>query len=354
MTAESAVARHHLSLWFEDSPRDEPSDLALHFIDADGKKTGAPIEAARPEGVHLEVPGGAAGFDWRKVAPPVSLMVEDLADQAAHVHAFAGEDLLAAMPLAAAALTEPGPPVARRSYNAGGRWKLLVVSEGFADQASFFAATDRLNAFILASPPFDDAAVKPNFAMEALFWPSGPAGLFNTKVDGRLVFGDNGRVKAFVKKSGAVGKLTVVLVNKPVRGGAGGSADRPAWVTITSEPTERWEAVALHELGHSFGLADEYDNASQTTPEPSPLEPNVSKERDAARTQWAALCTPGHPAAPTCPAGIVPPAPLGVVGTFEGARYHPTGRYRPTAECLMQRTDRPFCPVCQAHIKAVI
>lgn len=345
------MADHHVSLWLDNFSA-EGAELDLHFVDAAGKRTGTPVAAARPQPVHVEVPGGAGGFDWKKVSPPVSLAVDNVADHATGVHAFAGATLLAAMPLAAAAPAKPGPPAARKSYNPGGRWQLLVVSEAFATPAAFFAATDQLNTFILGSPPFDDAAVKPHFAMEALFWPSGPAGLFNTKVDGRLVFGDNALVNSFVKKSGSSGKLVVVLVNKPIRGGAGGAKDRPAWVTITSEPTETWEAVALHELGHSFGLADEYDNASQTTPEPNPLEPNVSKEKDAARTSWAGLRTPGHPAIPTCPAGA--PAPPGVVGTFEGARYHPTGRYRPTAECLMQRTDRGFCPVCKAHIAASI
>lgn len=344
------MADHHVSLWLDQLVAG--SDLHLHFVDAEGRNTGAPVPAARPEPVHVEVPGGAGGFDWQKVAPPVSLAVDNVADHASAVHAFAGATLLAAMPLAAAAPTKPGPPAARKAYNAGGRWKLLVVSEGFATQAAFFAATDQLNKFIVESPPFNDVAVSPNFAMEALFWPSGPAGLFNTKVDGRLVFGDNALVNSFVKKSGSSGKLVVVLVNKPVRGGAGGGKDRPAWVTTTSAPTETWEAVALHELGHSFGLADEYDDASQTTPEPNPLEPNVSKEMDAAKTSWAARRTPGHPAVPTCPAGA--PAPLGVVGTFEGARYRKTGRYRPTAECLMQRTDKGFCEVCKAHIAATI
>lgn len=350
------MADHHVSLWLDDLPGPAAAapGLTLHFVDAAGKRTGKKARAARPEAIHVEVPGGADGFDWHKVTPPVSVAVANVADHATDLHAFAGRSMLAAMPLAAAAAAKPGPPVARKTYNAGGRWKLLVVSEGFGGQAAFFAATDQLNAFILASPPFNDAAVGPHFQMEALFWPSPPAGLFNTKVDGRLVFGDNALVKSFVKKSGSKGKLTVVLVNRPVRGGAGGSPDRPAWVTITSDPNETWQAVALHELGHSFGLADEYDNASQTVPEPNPLEPNVSKEKDGARTGWAHLCTPGQAAVPTCPAGVNPPAPLGVVGTFEGARYHPTGRYRPTAECLMQRTDRGFCPVCQAHISAVI
>lgn len=356
---------HHLSLWLDEPSPARPEagseaaaegseEIHLHFVDADDQRVHTPLTVERPAPIHVEIPNGDAGFGWARTTPPVSVAVEGVADHAVGVHAFAGANLLAAAPLAVAAPAKPGPPVARKTYNASGRWKLLVVSEGFADAPTFFAATDHLNASILKSPPFDETAVAARFQMEALFWPSGAGGLFNTKVNGRLVFGDNDKVKNFVKKSGSKGNLTIVLVNKPVRGGAGGARDRPAWVTITSEPTETWEAVALHELGHSFGLADEYDDASQTTPEPNPLEPNVSKEKDGSRTAWAALCTPGHPQVPTCDASIKPPQPLAVVGTFEGARYHQTGRYRPTAECLMQRTDRPFCPVCREHIRKVI
>ena len=89
----------------------------------------------------------------------------------------------------------------------------------------------------------------------------------------------------------ANGRLTIVLVNLGIRGGAGGTQDRPAWVTTTSGPNEVWQAVALHELGHSFGLADEYDDASQPVPEPHPLEPNVTDRRNAAQAPWAALVT---------------------------------------------------------------
>lgn len=281
---------HHLSLWLDEPSQADPEagprtaddgseDVLLHFVDADDRRVGTPLAVERPAPIYIEVPNGQAGFGWAKTTPPVSVEAEGLAEQAVGVQAFAGATLLAAAPFAVAAPAKPGAPIARKSYNAAGRWKLLVVSESFADAPTFFAATDQLNASILASPPFhDDAVAAAKFQMEALFWPSGADGLFHTKVEGRLVFGDNDKVKKFVKKSGSVGNLTIVLVNKAVRGGAGGARDRPAWVTITSEPTETWEAVALHELGHSFGLADEYDDSGQTTPEPNPLEPNVSKE----------------------------------------------------------------------------
>lgn len=325
--------------------------LRLHFVDADDRPVGKPRLLAPPRSHAVEVPGGAGGFDWHETVPPASLAVARLPAAAAGVRAFAGPRLVAALALAAAAAPAPGPPASRKLFNPAGRWTLTLVSDLFAAEKGFFDAAAALDGFIRSQPPFDEPATGARLQVEALFWPSPPGGLFNTHVDGRLVAGDNALVKRYLKKAKANGKLTIVLVNLGIRGGAGGTRDRPAWVTTTSGPNEVWQAVALHELGHSFGLADEYDDASQPVPEPHPLEPNVTDKRDAAKAPWASLVTPGAALDPTCPAGVSPPVPTGVVGTFEGARYRKTGRYRPTAECLMQRTDRGFCPVCQAEIR---
>ena len=328
--------------------------LSLQFVDADERPVGRPRPLEMPRPVAMEVPGGAGGFDWRKALPPASLQVARIPVAAAAVHAFAGNNLLAALPLAAAVASGPAPPAARKVFNPAGKWKLTLVSDLFTTEKAFFDAAAALDGFIRAQPPFNEPATGGRLQIEALFWPSPAGGLFNTKVDGRLVFGDNELVKRFLKKAKAKGELTIVLVNLGTRGGAGGNKDRPAWVTITSAPNEQWQGVALHELGHSFGLADEYDDSSQTVPEPSKLEPNVTDKRDATKAPWASLVTPGIAVNPTCPAGVVPPMPAGVVGTFEGARYKKTGRYRPTAECLMLRTDRSFCPVCQAQIRKAL
>ncbi|TMJ20112.1 MAG: hypothetical protein E6G92_10260 [Alphaproteobacteria bacterium] len=329
----------------------EDGAVRLQFVDSAERPIGKARLLARPEAVAVEVPGGAGGMDWHQSHPPLSLPVSRIPAAAAAVHAFSGPQLVAAMALGSALMPAPSAPVSRRIFNPAGRWKLTLVSDLFAVEKDFFDAAEALDTFIRGQPPFDEAATGARLQIEALFWPSPPGGLFNTKVDGRLVTGDNALVGRYLKKAKAKGKLTVVLVNLATRGGAGGTSERPAWVTITSEPTEVWQAVALHELGHSFGLADEYDDSSQTVPEGSKLEPNVTDKRDATKAPWAPLVTPGIAVNPTCPAGVIPPAPAGVVGTFEGARYRKTGRYRPTAECLMQRTDRRFCPVCQAQIR---
>jgi hypothetical protein len=328
--------------------------LTLEFLDEGGRKVGGSLRPLVPAPYRVEVPNGDAGFDWHRPDPHLSLPAKAVPEAAVTLRARAGGALFAEMPLAAASAPKPSKPAARQVFNAAGKWTLLLVSEHFADKDRFFAFAAQLDAFIRGRGPFSRKAVGDALRVEALFWPSPPGGLFKTKEEGRLVYGDADLVNRYIAKSKAKGRLTVVLVDLPRRGGAGGGQGRPAWVTITSGANETWEAVALHELGHSFGLADEYTNADQPTPEPQPLEPNVSAESDPARAPWASLCTPGHPARPTCAAAVQPPAPLGVVGTFEGARYKDSGRYRPTAECLMQRTDRLFCPVCEAAIAKVL
>lgn len=341
--------RHAAKAHADTAPGGTPPRMTVEFLDKDGQTVGGRMRPLVPEPVHAEVPSGDAGMDWHKTDPHVTVAPKTVPGDAVAVRARSGGIVVAQLPLAAAASAKPAPPAERQTFNAAGKWTLLLLSELFTDKGRFFGFASALDQYIRSQAPFVSNPAG-GVRIEALFWPSPAGGLFNTIQNGRLVYGDTGLVNAFVAKSGARGRLTMVLVDLPQRGGAGGGQGRPAWVTITSEPTETWQAVALHELGHSFGLADEYTNSEQPTPEPHPLEPNVTDKSDPAQAPWAALCTPGHPGKPTCAAAVRPPAPLGVVGTFEGARYTETGRYRPTAECLMQRTDRPFCPVCQAAI----
>ena len=322
----------------------------LEFLGADGATLGPRLRPAIPEPTHFEVPGGHGAMAWDRPDPHLSVPVKAVPEGAAAVRAAFAGTMLAAAPLAAAAAPQPGPPAARQTFNPQGRWTLLLVSELFTAAKDFFDHALALDAYIRGQDPFSRPGVAAGLRTEALFWPSPPGGLFKVQHPDRRVWGDNDLVNRYLAKAKAKGRLTIVLVNLPARGGAGGGGGRPAWATITSEPGETWQAVALHEIGHAFGLADEYSEASGAVPEPNPLEPNVTREADPARTAWAALRTPGHPAVPTCAAATQPQGPAHVVGTFEGARYQATGRYRPTLECLMQRTDRPFCPVCADHI----
>jgi hypothetical protein len=93
--------------------------------------------------------------------------------------------------------------------------------------------------------------------------------------------------------------------------------------------------VAIHELGHSLGdLADEYDyDDGATWTGDEPIESNVSAmpatEMKNSRLKWFRWL------------GFVQ-ADLGVHGTFEGARYHEFGLFRPTSNSMMRELMQPF------------
>lgn len=125
----------------------------------------------------------------------------------------------------------------------------------------------------------------------------------------------------------------LAVANSSKYGGAGyGGADVGTFAGSNSASF----AVAEHELGHSFGdLADEYDYDADPPNYSGPelTERNVSI-RDRAtmiadNAKWVDWL------------GV----PLPVVGThdcFEGAFYHETGVYRPTADSLMRNLNLPY------------
>ena len=92
----------------------------------------------------------------------------------------------------------------------------------------------------------------------------------------------------------------------------------------------------LHQFGHSFAnLADEYETGSW--PEYTgfePAEPNVSAltaaEMTSQRIKWYRWL------------GVDFGAPLGVIGTYEGAMQHQTKIYRPTLSSKMRSIKDPF------------
>lgn len=329
----------------------EPESIEITFLDEKGEVVAEPVALALPEPIAVES-WSEDGPGWSEVRPPLSLDLNGVG-QAVAVRAAAG-GTVRDFPLAAVRAGRARRPDAVRHWGATDGWILIVVSEMFGDQDRFFDACDQLFSFITDEAPFTEAGVQSRFGMTGLFWRSGAGGLFNTaETVVRRILGDGRLVRNFVKKARVRGHKVLVLIDSPKRGGAGGVGKEPAWSTITGAQGEEWQAVALHELGHSLGLADEYE-ATGVGNEPATLEPNVSRARNAAQTGWAALCSPSLFHDPTCAAGAPPSVPAGTVGTFEGARYQQFGRYRPAANCRMRSTAAPFCPVCCAHIRATI
>ena len=107
-------------------------------------------------------------------------------------------------------------------------------------------------------------------------------------------------------------------------------------------------ATVGHELGHCFGLADEYvgSGATATYTGSEPTEPNVTTTANRTTVKWKDLIAAATP----IPTPI--PAPAGWVsdrdiGLFEGAyRDYPKGIYRPSDNCRMREESERFCRVC--------
>ena len=96
--------------------------------------------------------------------------------------------------------------------------------------------------------------------------------------------------------------------------------------------------VTLHELGHAFGLCDEYvdDSLSARCTRREPRCANATTESSRDQIKWNAWIDNQTPV-PT----VVAPSLL-EVGLYEGARYCPTGYYRPTYTSMMQTSGRPW------------
>lgn len=329
-----------------------PERLRLQLLDANVLDVGEPFEMDMPNASPVEGRGEGGTPEWSFATAPLSLALELPAEtEMIRVQAKGAAPWTFRLNAVRSRRARP-PDMVRRFLDATARWTLAVVSERFADADEFFDHCATLGAFIQSEAPFGDEGV--SFGIIGLFWacPIGETlfGASDDRIQGRVLQGDGASVRKFVAAANVTSRKTLVLVNSMQRAGAGGfGRDVPSWTTITAEPSERWEGVALHELGHAFGLADEYDQAFDLA-EPDPLEPNVSREADPDATAWRHLCTVHAPPAPTGSRGSEADHDVGTVGTFQGARYR-SDRFRPSPDCRMRTTTVPFCAVCREQIQ---
>lgn len=110
-----------------------------------------------------------------------------------------------------------------------------------------------------------------------------------------------------------------IVVNDTEYGGSGGAQAVFSLHSLSAD-------IALHELGHSFGLlADEYSDGPpppcSNTLEPS--EPNVTIVTERASIKWNTWIDAATPIPTTTTAPGVP-------GLYQGAKYCLTGMFRPT------------------------
>jgi IgA Peptidase M64 len=336
------------------------TEATLQWETAEGRSTRAPIKLRVSDTVMLEAPGGRGRMSWKE-KPTSPVFSDEPPEDATALRLSVPGRATVRIPRAALAATAVTPlpqPQTRRFGEAGASFIVPVFSERFAVESEFMDRVEQLHESIMGQAPFKSGPAGSNMALVAHFWPSDPeTGLFDTsddKVqDGRLFFGDRARAKMLLDPFIATAKVSLILIDSEKRGGAGGVPGFSAWTSITSADNERWEDVSLHEIGHGFGLADEYLDTQREYELPGRLEPNISKDPRPSHAPWSASITVADAPAPTIPLNGPDNTPIGTVGTFQGARYR-KDLFRAMSACLMRDTRDGFCVVCQKHIETVL
>jgi hypothetical protein len=150
------------------------------------------------------------------------------------------------------------------------------------------------------------------------------------------------------------GHVTLVLVNTPQYGGAGGPV---AWFSTNPQSAE----IGIHELGHTFfGLEDEYGDIINIYNGGEPAAPNITMDPNRATTKWRSLILPTTPlptqSNPNCTTenNVPSPVQVGTIGLFEGSGRVHCGLYRAEYNCRMRTLGQPFCKICQQRIRTML
>jgi hypothetical protein len=163
-------------------------------------------------------------------------------------------------------------------------------------------------------------------------------GYFNCDGIDRLLCIDDGLAAVAAAQDVPEYNFVIVIVNDPKYGGSGGP------VGVSSSNEQSFEVLA-HEIGHSLAhLADEYSYEGNQPP--CNAQADCSEANATLRTtreqikwrDWIEQTTP-LPTPATDPYAAV-------TGLFEGARYTPTGVYRPQLNCKMRDLGAEYCSVC--------
>lgn len=176
----------------------------------------------------------------------------------------------------------------------------------------------------------------------------------------RCLSGDQSLVRNTLDTWLPTWNVGIVMVNTIYHGGCATGN-----VSFTSVRAG-WENTALHELGHNFGLADEYhywygcssgETDHNNAPASEPKAANITTDTNQATLKWRHLLTPGvrfptmeNPDCSECDnrPNVIPDD--SAIGLFEGAGYFHCGLYRPAYRCRMRTSNAPFCRVCAEAI----
>ena len=147
----------------------------------------------------------------------------------------------------------------------------------------------------------------------------------------RLLCVDTATVESVVNTSLGPSQhdIVIVLVNDDTYGGSGG-----IHAVASRGPQSR--EIALHEIGHSFGLlADEYVTAGIACTPNEPLAPNLTRTTDRAGIRWRRWIDP----ATELPTVL---SPIGGPGVYAGGGNCAGGYFRPLPNSKMQILGTPF------------
>jgi hypothetical protein len=247
----------------------------------------------------------------------------------------------------------------------GNRMVVVVMGDGYTaadlSSGSFTGAASSLVSAFIGRSPWDVAFGVANvYRIDVESNQSGsdndPFGTFKDTyfnssfwvagIERLLAIDGTGQSRAIAAANAYVGAgvwdAIFILVNSTKYGGSGGS------IAVSSVHPSANEVI-LHEYGHTYaGLADEYSDPYPGYP-PGDWEPNVDFDFSGPGLKWSIWVEPGTP----LPTPAIPTY-ASTVGAFEGARYQPTGIYRPWLNCLMRSLGVGFCPVCkEAHLQTL-
>ena len=237
--------------------------------------------------------------------------------------------------------------------------RIVIVSEGYraAELDQFRFDADLAAQTILGTPPFRgvpiciarlDVASKDSSAFRSLAQREADTA-FRARFDRdnpHLLLVNEKQVQATVRTALSArwhDYKIVVLVNAPERFGGGGrflasTGGGASGIAVASNANG--SETLMHELGHAFGLADEY----AASPLMGHAPPNVATHPRQLPAFWSERLTP-KVAIPTRSTG------RDIVGVFQAAAGAP--HYRPQYSCIMKTSsslDR-YCKVCAEWIE---
>lgn len=264
-------------------------------------------------------------------------------------------------------------------------YNLVILAEGYtaSQLPNFHSDVSNFVATLQATPPYGanwqainiyriDVASTDSGAADPIACGgtgAAPATYFNASFCNggiqRLLEVNDTTVHTVVNNYLPTAHAILVLVNSGIYGGS--ETLGPGGIGVFS--TNRNSAlIGLHELGHTFGLADEYptwagcgsgESGHNTYTGGEPTQPNVTANTDRTTLKWREFVdsstpvpTTANPNCDDCDPRTTSPVPAGTVGAFEGAYYYHCGAYRPEFTCMMLALGVPYCTVCETVIAA--